>query len=198
MIKVNKPTETGADIERVSQAVSVMLKRFRQQQKISLDEMSRRAGVSKGMLVEIEKGAANPSIGILCKIAAACGISVADIVNVTAQPPGWVISPSEMPVLWQGERGGKARLLAGTKGPDMLELWRWEIYAGETYVSAGHPPGTMELLHVEQGALRLRLEDHVLQVNTGCAVVARTDTPHHYECASDGKVIFTLSVMERH
>ena len=56
-------------------------------QKLSLDELSRRAGVSKGMLVEIEKGSANPSIAILCKLAAALGLSVADIVNVTRAPP---------------------------------------------------------------------------------------------------------------
>lgn len=39
------------------------------------------------MLVEIEKGSANPSIAILCKLAAALGLSVADIVNVTRAPP---------------------------------------------------------------------------------------------------------------
>jgi transcriptional regulator with XRE-family HTH domain len=38
------------------------------------------------MLVEIEKGAANPSIAILAKLAAALGVSVADIVNVSSEP----------------------------------------------------------------------------------------------------------------
>lgn len=45
----------------------------RREHTLTLDELSRRSGVSKGMLVEIEKGEANPSIAILCKVAAASG-----------------------------------------------------------------------------------------------------------------------------
>ncbi len=73
--KVNRPTEFGADVQTVSEAVSHRIKQQRKSQKLSLDELSRRAGVSKGMLVEIEKGAANPSIAILCKLAAAARYS---------------------------------------------------------------------------------------------------------------------------
>jgi transcriptional regulator with XRE-family HTH domain len=66
--------------------VANRIRNWRKEKKLSLDELSRRASVSKGMLVEIEKGAANPSIAILCKLAAALGISVADIVNVSSEP----------------------------------------------------------------------------------------------------------------
>ena len=45
--KVNIPTDAGADLDTVSQAVAARIKTFRQQQKLSLDELSRRAGVSK-------------------------------------------------------------------------------------------------------------------------------------------------------
>ena len=64
--KVNKPTDSGADVHRVSEAVATRIKAFRKQQKLSLDELSRRAGVSKGMLVEIEKCLANTSLAVLC------------------------------------------------------------------------------------------------------------------------------------
>ncbi len=80
------------------------------------------------MLVEIEKGAANPSIAILCKLAAALGVSVADIVDVASTPTLHLIEPHAIPTLWQGTLGGSARLLAGTRGPDMIELWHWQLY----------------------------------------------------------------------
>ena len=101
------------------------------EKKLSQDELSRRAGVSKGMLVEIEKGSANPSIAILCKLAAALGLSVADIVNVTRAPAAYLIESQDIPTLWHGDRGGSARLLAGTRGPNMIELWRWEMAPGK-------------------------------------------------------------------
>lgn len=194
--KVNITTDAGADVATVNQAVSDRLKSWRKSQKLSLDELSRRAGVSKGMLVEIEKGAANPSIAILCKVAAALGVSVADIVNVSHAPDAWLIENSEMPVLWQGEQGGSAQLLAGTGGPDMIELWRWQMFAGEVFSSIGHSSGTLELLHVEQGTLALTVGEQTLVIQQGCAAVARTDMPHAYASADDQPVIFTMTVAE--
>jgi len=194
--KVNISTDAGADVATVSQAVSDRIKSWRKSQKLSLDELSRRAGVSKGMLVEIEKGAANPSIAILCKIAAALRVSVADIVSISHSPDAWLIENSEMPVLWQGEQGGSAQLLAGTRGPDMIELWRWQMFAGEVFSSSGHSSGTLELLHVEQGTLALTVGEQTLVIQQGCAAVARTDMPHAYASADDQPVIFTMTVAE--
>ncbi|MCX3308187.1 helix-turn-helix domain-containing protein [Pantoea vagans] len=194
--KVNITTDAGADVATVSQAVSDRIKSWRKSQKLSLDELSRRAGVSKGMLVEIEKGAANPSIAILCKIAAALGVSVADIVSISHAPDAWLIEDSEMPVLWEGEQGGSAQLLAGTRGPDMIELWRWQMFAGEVFSSTGHSSGTLELLHVEQGTLALTVGEQTLVIQQGCAAVARTDMPHAYASADDQPVIFTMTVAE--
>lgn len=194
--KVNITTDAGADVASVNQAVSDSIKSWRKSQKLSLDELSRRAGVSKGMLVEIEKGVANPSIAILCKVAAALGVSVADIVNVSHAPDAWLIETSDMPVLWQGEQGGSAKMLAGTRGPDMIELWRWQMFAGEVFSSTGHSSGTLELLHVEQGTLALTLGERNLVVQQGCAAVARTDIPHAYASADDQPVIFTMTVAE--
>ncbi|STT56818.1 Xre family transcriptional regulator [Klebsiella pneumoniae] len=107
---------------------------------MSLDELSRRASISKGMLVEMEKEAANPSIAILCKLAAALGVSVADIVNVASEPALHIIPAEQIPTLWQGPLGGSARLLAGTAGPNMIELWRWEMPARRSLYLA-RPPG---------------------------------------------------------
>lgn len=196
--KVNKPTDSGADIQRVSEAVAARIKAFRKQQKLSLDELSRRAGVSKGMLVEIEKCLANPSIALLCKIAAAMGVSVADIVDVASKPLAHLIAKEDIPLLWRGEKGGSARLLAGTSGPDMLELWRWEIFPGERFTSPGHPVGTVELLHVERGTLTLEVAQTSLVIAEGCSAVAQTDVPHHYANDCDLPVVFTMTVSERH
>ena len=85
--KVNITTDAGADAAMINEAVAARIKRYRAEKKISLDELSRRAGVSKGMLVDIEACRANPSIALLCRLASALGVSVADFVNVAAAPP---------------------------------------------------------------------------------------------------------------
>ncbi len=191
-------TAQGADVTRVSLAVANRIRTWRKEKKLSLDELSRRASVSKGMLVEIEKGAANPSIAILCKLAAALGVSVADIVNVASEPQVHVIEEAAIPVLWQGEKGGSARLLAGTAGPDMIELWRWEMQPGESFSSPGHPAGTFELLHVEAGVLTLKVEEGITQVVAGASAVAKTDAAHSYANEGESTLRFTMTVAEFH
>ncbi|EOC1288736.1 helix-turn-helix transcriptional regulator [Cronobacter muytjensii] len=196
--KVNIMTDSGADADSLSLALAQRLKAWRKAHKVTLDALSQRAGVSKGMLVELEKAAANPSIAILCKIAAALGLSVADLLDVAIQPAARLIDAGSIPVLWRGENGGTARLLAGTSGPNMVELWRWEMPPGEAFSSAGHPHGTAELLHVEGGVLTLVINEEPLQVPAGSSAVARTDAPHRYVNAHNAPLIFTMTVYEPH
>lgn len=84
--KVNISTDPSDHVQQVSEAIAMRLREVRKKQKLSLDELARRSGVSKGMVVEIENCNANPSIAILCKISAALGLSVADVVDVAGTP----------------------------------------------------------------------------------------------------------------
>lgn len=196
--KINIATESGADVQQVNSALSRKIKQLRKQRRWTLDALSSSSGVSKGMLVEIEKGAANPSIAILCKVAAAFGLSVADIVNVSDSPTAQLIASEDIPTLWSGPEGGSARLLAGTRGPNMIELWRWEMFPGELFASSGHPPGTCELLHVERGELSLMVVDTLFAVKQGCSAVTKTDVPHHYANQGSEILVFSMVVSELH
>jgi hypothetical protein len=60
------------------------------------------------------------------------GVSVADFVDVSSKPTVHLIAEDEIPELWEGEKGGRARLLAGSGGPDMTELWMWEMQPGKS------------------------------------------------------------------
>lgn len=195
--KVNLVTDAGADVSLVNEAVSLRIKQYRKQKKLSLDELSKRANVSKGMLVEIEGCKANPSIALLCRLAAAMGVSVADFVDVSAKPDVHIIADTEIPELWKGEKGGSARLLAGSGGPDMTELWMWEMQPGEKFTSPGHPLGTLELLYVQSGTLTLGVNESLFQVMTGYSATARTDVPHFYENQDEGILRFIMTVNEK-
>ena len=73
------------------ETVSARIRDRRRDQRLTLDRLASLSGVSKGMLVQIESGDANPSIAILCKVAAALGVSVADLVQVSGQHPAEVM-----------------------------------------------------------------------------------------------------------
>src|SRR5215208_2596820 len=103
--------------------VSARVRARRRERALSLDKLAARSGVSKGMLVQIENGQANPSIATLCKVAAGLGASVADLVELSGTSRVDVLPAGAPRQLWRGSRGGAATLLVGSTGPDMLELW---------------------------------------------------------------------------
>lgn len=189
-------TDLVRNSSSISEAIALKLKHYRKAQKYSLDDFSRMSGVSKGMLVEIEACRANPSIAILCKVANILKISVADLVEVTDTPKVYQITAEAMPQLWTGERGGSARLLAGTSGPDMLELWQWQLFPTEQYDSPAHSSGTKELIYVQQGILTLTVDGQEYLIESGNAVVANTDYEHRYSNQHDNELIFTMTVQE--
>lgn len=54
-------------MDYLSNNVAVNLKRIRKSKSMSLDQVSEQTGVSKSMLAQIERGTANPSLGVLGK-----------------------------------------------------------------------------------------------------------------------------------
>jgi transcriptional regulator with XRE-family HTH domain len=186
---------------RDAQLIDVVSSRIRQRRsdrRLSLDTLASLAGVSKGMLVQIESGQANPSIATLCKVAAALGASVADLVQMSGQHPAEVLPAGAPRLLWRGPKGGSATLLVGSAGPDMLELWSWELRPGERYEAQAHPQGTEELIHVVRGRLSLAFGEVSYVIESGGSAVAHTDRQHAYACDGRKAVQFTMVVAEWH
>ncbi len=189
-------TDGAAELLNGAIARRVALLRKGKQQ--SFDEIAIRSGVSKGMLVQIEQGRANPSIATLCRLAAGLGVSVADLISGSGESksPVHIVAPEETRVLWKGPRGGSGALLVGSDGPDMLELWSWTLQPGERYEARPHPVGTLELVHVQHGSLALEVEGVVHVVRAGACAFARTDRPHAYACSGRKRALFAMAVFE--
>jgi transcriptional regulator with XRE-family HTH domain len=178
--------------------VSTRIRARRLDRRLSLDGLAELSHVSKGLLVQIENGEANPSIATLCKLAAALGASVADLVQLADPQPAEVVPAGAPRLLWRGAKGGSATLLVGSAGPDMLELWTWELRPGERYDAPAHPAGTLELIHVEQGSLALAFGEVRYVVAAGGSAIAHTDRPHAYAAEGKRAVRFTMVVAEWH
>jgi transcriptional regulator with XRE-family HTH domain len=189
-------TEDAADLMNGAIARRIALLRKGRQQ--SFDQLAARSGVSKGMLVQIEQGRANPSIATLCRLAAGLGVSVADLISDGGEPrsPVQLVAADETRILWKGPKGGSAALLVGSDGPDMLELWNWNLQPGERYEARPHSVGTQELVHVQHGALALEVDGVVHTVPAGASAFARTDRPHAYACSGRKRAVFAMVVYE--
>lgn len=194
--KVNKTSELAGEV--IAAAVAKRIAALRKAQSFTFDVLARRSGVSKGTLVQIEQERSNPSISTLCRLAAALGVSVADLVAPAgeAQSAVRLVSANDARRLWTGPHGGCATLLAGTTGPDMLEMWQWELKPGERFEASRHGRGTRELIHVTAGRLFLEMDGHSTILPAGGTAVALTDRPHAYANPGKSTVRFFMTVHE--
>ena len=142
--------------------------------------MAGRSGVSKGMLVQIEQARTNPSIGTLCRLADAFGVTLAQIVELSDTTSVRVVDPDEVVRLWSGAEGSGGDLLVGADRREHVELWRWTIAPGDDHESEGHLEGTREMMAVLSGTLTLDVGDSTHVVHLGGAVLFDADVAHAY------------------
>lgn len=199
--KVNKAVEPHrgpTSEDAMAEAVARRITTLRKAQDFTFDALARRAGVAKGTLVQIEQERANPSISTLCRLATALGVSIADLVAPASEAQSTVslVGASKGRKLWTGPQGGSAVLLAGTHGPDMLEMWHWELKPGERFEANRHGRGTREIIHVTSGTLVLEVERKGTSISAGATAIALTDRPHAYSNPGKSSVRFFMTVDE--
>lgn len=164
---------------------------------LTLDQLAEHSAVSRRMIVNVEAGSTNASIGTLLRLARALDVSLADLVAEPAADAAVVVTTAEgREPLWRGPHGGTATLVASARTPDMLELWDWMLNPGETYESEAHRHGTRELVHVLAGTLDLIVNDTVQQLGPGDGASFVTDVPHTYGNSGDAPVVFAMTVFE--
>ncbi len=182
--------------ERTIATVARRVGALRKKQRLSLDQLAVRAGVSKGSLANMEKGIGNPSVASLCQVAAALGASVTDLLQMSSGREAEEFSLQEGKTLWRGPAGGRAQLLFGTRGPQMFELWVWTLYPGERYEAKAHASGTQELIYPLSGAVGADLRGSRVIARSRHGLYLRTDAPHAYFCEGNRPTKFHMVVLE--
>lgn len=183
-------------ISALATLIGQRVKQERQARRWTLDQLAETAGVSRRMVVNVEQGAANPSVGTLLRISDALGVGLPALVEPPASASLKVTRNGHGATLWTGESGGRGVLVAGTEPPDVLELWDWTLSPGDHHVSEPHTTGTHELLQVQQGTLTLTLADQSVTLEVGDAVAFPGDAEHSYTNPGRLPARFSLAVFE--
>jgi transcriptional regulator with XRE-family HTH domain len=179
MTSAGGPTGSPSS-ETVAATVAQHVRGLRTSRSWSLEELAGRSGVSKGMVVQIEGARTNPSIGTLCRIADAFGVTVARLLEAPDEPPMRIHPAEAAAVLWRGPDGGTARLLTGISEPHFVEVWEWRLAPGEACTLSDDPPNTKGILHVLAGTVTVSVDGADHPVTTGQTAVFRSDRPHTY------------------
>lgn len=180
----------------LASAIGERIRLERQARRWTLDQLAATAGVSRRMVVNVEQGAANPSVGTLLRISDALGVGLPALVEPPGSKAVKVTRGGEGAALWTSDTGGRGVLVAGTAPPDVLELWDWTLAPGDHHASDAHTAGTKELLQVQEGAITLDVADRSMVLEAGDAVTFPGDVQHSYTNPGDQPARFSLAVFE--
>lgn len=185
-----------APTELLARAIGARVKHERLARQWTLDQLAANAQLSRRMLVNVEQGTVNPSVGTLLRLSDALGVGLPALVEPPRSKPAKLTRKGGGTTLWSGEHGGTGVLLGGTRSPNVVELWDWRMNPGEEHHIDPHSAGTEELLQVIAGQLTVQVGAETYELNESDALCFAGDIFHSYANASAAPARFSLAVYE--
>ena len=180
--------------QKLSSAIGGLLKSLRADANLSLEQLSKRAGVSRGMLSQIELGQSVPTITILTRIAAAFNLPAAAFLAEELPGRALVLKREEAHLLRSADGKFVSRALFPFRGPRRTEFYELSVEPGCRYESAAHPAATSENLLVSVGVLEIEISGERHRLGVGDALYMTADRPHVY-CNPGNEVATAYLVM---
>lgn len=161
-----KAPPASAEPPRVGDTLAAL----RQAQSLSLDALSRKAGVSKSMLSQIERAQANPTVAVVWRLANALGVPLGDLLGAPPAPaePGITVVPAHAtPSLRHPDGACELRILGPIELAGQFEWYALSLQSGGALESEAHEAGTREHLTVLSGVLEVAAGDSQQRLKAG-------------------------------
>lgn len=179
------PPEVGASLQKIR------LKRG-----LTLDDLSRAAGVSKSMLSQIEREKANPTIAVAWRLANALGIGIEELLSTNTREAESIhlLEPHETPTLPGNHAGYVLRILGPMDLAGKFEWYELTLAPNGALRSNPHDPGTMEHLTLLSGAMDVEVEGIQKKLKIGATARYQADKAHaiHNPGKSEAKALLVV------
>ena len=184
----NAPPEVGATLQRLRLARG-----------LTLEDLSRIAGVSKSMLSQIEREKANPTIAITWRLANALGVEIGELLSseVRAVDLIRVVDAHETPTLPGAHAGYSLRILGPMGLAGKYEWYELTLAPGGELASQPHDPGTSEHLTILSGAVELEVGTEKKRIKHGATARYPADVAHTIRNAGKLEVKALMVVVHR-
>ncbi|HEY2507893.1 MAG TPA: XRE family transcriptional regulator [Streptosporangiaceae bacterium] len=179
----------GEDDLNEALRIGTRLRRARLRRKLSLDELAKATGLSKGFISQLERDMTAASVASLLKLCSAVGITVGSLFEPS---DAVLIRDDTAPFINFGGSGLRERLLT-PRGSGELQLIRSEIAPRG---GSGEEPYSLdakaEVVHVLQGELVITLDDDVYGLHAGDTLTFSPTQSHtwHNPSNTDKTIVF--------
>jgi transcriptional regulator with XRE-family HTH domain len=167
------------DVDQISSEVCRRVRELRRSNNWSLEELSAACGVSRSMLSQIERDAANPTLAVTARIAQAFGMSLGELVeSPTASTRIHVIRANDREYHYRSDSDCSIRTLSPLHLEKDVEFYELEIKVGCQLESAAHFERTREFITVQKGRIRVLSGEEDVELNRGDSASYPADVPH--------------------
>lgn len=177
-------------MQELNQYLSQSLKRIRSENGWSLDQTSKKTGVSKAMLGQIERGESSPTLATLWKIATGFNISLSVLTDPPVTQLQGVVKRSAEALRRQTTQD---QMLVASLFPYEeafgFEMFELTLLPGYERYSEPHEAGVTEHVIVLSGEMELLTNGQWLALKKGDAVRFAADQPHGYRNLTDQPVV---------
>ena len=187
-VTTNAPPEVGATLQRLRLARG-----------LTLEDLSRIAGVSKSMLSQIEREKANPTIAITWRLANALGVQIGELLSSEVRTVDLirVVDAHEIPTLPGSHAGYSLRILGPMDLAGKYEWYELTLQPGGELASQAHDPGTTEHLTVVTGTVELEVGAEKRKIKHGATARYPADQSHAIRNAGKTEAKALLVVVHR-
>lgn len=154
---------------------------YRKQKNMSMDELSKRSGVSKSMLSQIEQEKTNPTVITAWKIARALDLSVQELMESGSSNIIEVIRSNDAPVIFSEDKSCIIRINTPIHMTDNLELYHMTFKPEGSNCSKPHFPKAEEFITVISGKLKIEAGGYSTILNAGDTARYKADIDHSIE-----------------
>jgi transcriptional regulator with XRE-family HTH domain len=173
--------------------LSGRLRALRKQRHWSLERLADASGVSRSMLSQVERGEANPTIGVTYAIARALGLSIGELLD----DPGvssllHVVRAGDREYHYRSDPECRIRTLSPLVAGRDVELYEIRLGPGGMLRSAAHYAGTREIVTVHKGRIDVQSGEETETLAAGDSAEYRADLPHALVNRGRGEALLFL------
>ncbi|AMV19813.1 helix-turn-helix domain-containing protein [Planctomyces sp. SH-PL14] len=192
-------TGTGSNADVVGMQLSQRIKALRGEKGWSLERLSAACGVSRSMLSQIERGLANPTLGVTLRIAEAFDLTIGEFVEHGPKRGSTihVVRGNDPAHTFRSDEHVTLRTLSPLHLEKDTEFYELVLEEGAVLSSAPHFPKTREFLTVVQGKVRVTSGSDVSELARGDSATYAADVSHEIANTGRGKASLFLVVSYR-
>lgn len=173
-------------LDPVTQVICERVKELRHRKGWTLEQLATLSGVSRSMLSQIERGAANPTLVVGWRIAAAFGMSLGELVELPTQRNNIdIVRGSDAQAVFRDDSACRIRTLSPLQCEKDVEFYHLTLKPGGVLESAPHFDGTREFLTIETGAAHVTAGAQQEQLAAGDSAHYAADLPHRIANPTD-------------